>query len=599
MDVSTAVQVPVSLMPLVDRTDFITIEDAIVYNETGMAVAWNFVTTAGVMTTTAITPTTGDDHDWLEEGTDKGMYSIEIPAASGDANNDTVGFGWITGETSSTLPFRGPTIGFRAAALNNALIDGGDLLDVNVTNVADTAQTAGDLAALITTVDTVVDAIPTTAMRGTDSAATAANLATLTNAAVLTSATIETVTSQTQFVIPAPADATDDNAYNSATAVFIDGTDPNQKSIRLVTDYAASTRTITVQTAPDFTITTSDTLTILSAAYVDGVIDEVLTGATHNITNSLGRRIRQAQELGRYVLGSVSIDTVNGTAGTEKHQNGVDINPVKSIADANTIASDPDLNLTRFIVTAGSSITFAVAQENQDFIGRNYAIALGGQSVSGSHFEGANISGTGTGASEIHFEHCEVGTTTIAGAHFDDCDITGVITLSAAGTYVFINCAHGGASPVIDFGSAVGNTTVHVHGWFGALEIRNMGQASSTDVLHFDSPGGQLTLASTCIAGTVNFRGTAALVNNGSGQTINRGGDVVNDVATILTSQMTESYAANGVAPTAAQALFAIHQALMDFSISGTTLTAEQLDGTTAFLVTLDDKINPTSANRN
>ena len=66
----------------------------------------------------------------------------------------------------------------------------------------------------------------------------------------------------------------------------------------------------------------------------------------------------------------------------------------------------------------------------------------------------------------------------------------------------------------------------------------------------------------------------------------------------VLTTQMTESYAANGVAPTLAQAMFAMHQMLMDFSIAGTTMTVEQLDGTTAFLVTLDDATDPTGANR-
>lgn len=67
----------------------------------------------------------------------------------------------------------------------------------------------------------------------------------------------------------------------------------------------------------------------------------------------------------------------------------------------------------------------------------------------------------------------------------------------------------------------------------------------------------------------------------------------------ILTRQMTESYAANGVAPTTAQALFAIHQMLMDFGISGTNLTVKKLDDTsTAFVVTLNDSTNPTGAAR-
>ena len=77
-------------------------------------------------------------------------------------------------------------------------------------------------------------------------------------------------------------------------------------------------------------------------------------------------------------------------------------------------------------------------------------------------------------------------------------------------------------------------------------------------------------------------------------------GTNLNDIAAsdILTTQLTESYAANGVAPTLVQAIFAIHQMLMDFSISGTAITVEKLDGTTAFSVTLDDGSDPTSANR-
>lgn len=266
------------------------------------------------------------------------------------------------------------------------------------------------------------------------------------------------------------------------------------------------------------------------AALVDLIWDEVLTGGTHNVSNSAGRRLRQLQEAGGYTGGHVFIDTVNGAAGTTNFENGVETNPTDSIADANTLATS--IGLSRFMLAPGSSITLAATQASQEFEGDNWDLALGGQSVSGSHFTGADVSGTGTGASEIHFEHCEIGNITIAGAHFDDCDIAGTITLSAAATYVLANCLHGGSTPIIDFGGAVGNTTVHIHGWMGALEIRNMGQ-SGTDVLHFDSAGGQLTLAATCIGGTVNMRGTFSLVNSGSGQTLNRGGDVINDVAAV------------------------------------------------------------------
>ncbi len=65
------------------------------------------------------------------------------------------------------------------------------------------------------------------------------------------------------------------------------------------------------------------------------------------------------------------------------------------------------------------------------------------------------------------------------------------------------------------------------------------------------------------------------------------------------TVAMTEAYAANGVAPTPVQALFAIHQMLMDFIISGTSYTVKKLDNTaTAFVVTLNDATTPTGASR-
>jgi len=70
-------------------------------------------------------------------------------------------------------------------------------------------------------------------------------------------------------------------------------------------------------------------------------------------------------------------------------------------------------------------------------------------------------------------------------------------------------------------------------------------------------------------------------------------------VASILTTQMTESYAADGAAPTLAQALMLIQQQIGEFAISGTTLTVKKVDGsTTAATFTLDDGASPTSITR-
>ena len=122
LDVDAAVTVPVNVAPLIDDTDFKTRETGVAYNAAGMDLVWNFITPAGTITQTAVTPTTAGDYDWTEIG--DAMYKIEIPASGGASiNNNTEGFGWFSGVITGILPFRGPTVGFRAAGLNNLLVE--------------------------------------------------------------------------------------------------------------------------------------------------------------------------------------------------------------------------------------------------------------------------------------------------------------------------------------------------------------------------------------------------------------------------------------------------------------------------------------------
>lgn len=181
MDVDAALsEVPVNLMPLIDDTDFKSIEATVAYNAGGLVLVWNFVTCAGAFTQTAVTPTTGGVYDWANQG--NGMYSLEIPASGGGTiNNDTEGFGWFTGVATGVLPWRGPIIGFRAAGLNDSLIETGTGLatadEVNtaveggavgtaaaaiqaVTDVIPDAGALTDLLAAIAAIQAVTDAIP-------------------------------------------------------------------------------------------------------------------------------------------------------------------------------------------------------------------------------------------------------------------------------------------------------------------------------------------------------------------------------------------------------------------------------------------------------
>lgn len=67
----------------------------------------------------------------------------------------------------------------------------------------------------------------------------------------------------------------------------------------------------------------------------------------------------------------------------------------------------------------------------------------------------------------------------------------------------------------------------------------------------------------------------------------------------LFTTVLTEAYAADGAAPTLAQAVFAIQQFLQEKAISGTTMTVKKLDGAaTAMTFTLNDATTPTSITR-
>jgi hypothetical protein len=236
----------VNVLSLTDDTDFKTIETAVAYNAAGMDLNWHFTTTAGVTTVTAVTPTTAGTYDWVHQG--QGMYSIEIPASGGVSINNFTGF--VTG----VLPFRGPTIGFRAAALNNADINGGDVRDVNIVEIGGATQSATDLKDFadagydpatnkvqgVVLVDTTT---VNTDMRGTDSAATAANLA-----------IVDTVVDGIQTTLGTPTDtdiATDIVNLNSSVGDIPTVSEFNARSLASA-DYTVVSDLGTVQTGDSF-----------------------------------------------------------------------------------------------------------------------------------------------------------------------------------------------------------------------------------------------------------------------------------------------------------------------------------------------------------
>ena len=241
------------------------------------------------------------------------------------------------------------------------------------------------------------------------------------------------------------------------------------------------------------------------------------TDSTSPSNLSVDALIASAVSIGQsvgYANGSVWIDTNNGVAGTEAFVNGVADNPVDLLASAKTISTS--VGIGDFHIINGSTITLAENTANESYFGDNWILALGGQTVTGAHFQGASVSGVQVGACEFH--ECEIGTiTTIDGSVINESRLQGTITLPTGDIYIS-NSEHAG-TPILDFGAAVGNTTVHMHKYGGGIELFNLGD-SGTDVLHLDGQG-KLTINANSSGGTVNLRGNWQIVNNASGVTIN------------------------------------------------------------------------------
>ena len=130
----------VSVGPLVDDTDFKTLETAIAYNAAGMSVDLFQETAAGV-TKTDITPTTGGANDWTHEG--NGVYELEITAAQ----NDAEGALWVVGVCDGVLPFESPRYTVVPAGVHNALVAGTDRLQVDAVEISGDSAAADNLEA--------------------------------------------------------------------------------------------------------------------------------------------------------------------------------------------------------------------------------------------------------------------------------------------------------------------------------------------------------------------------------------------------------------------------------------------------------------------
>ena len=135
-------------------------------------------------------------------------------------------------------------------------------------------------------------------------------------------------------------------------------------------------------------------------------------------------------------------------------------------------------------------------------------------------------------------------------------------------------------------------------GSYGLLVETDLDAAISTRMATYTQPSGFLaaTFPTGTVANTTNI--TAGTMTTTTNLTTN------NDktgyaLSATGSAALTESYAADGAAPTLNQAIYEIKQFLTEKNIASTTVTVKKLDGaTTAATYTLDSATVPTSITR-
>ena len=202
-----------------------------------------------------------------------------------------------------------------------------------------------------------------------------------------------------------------------------------------------------------------------------------------------------------YQDGAVWIDTINGSTGTVSWVNGTADNPVKTLAEAYTIASAVGLNA--YVLSAGSSITLTQSAANTKFVGAA-RIDLNGQSIADAFFRDSyTINGASIG-DDAEFINCGIGSGTFYHAYFIDCRFKGVTTFIANNEYIVIRGtdATAGAPNACQF---IFDASVDVifRAWTGGVQLNNL---AATNTVILDGAG-RVTLNSNCSGGSVTVRG--------------------------------------------------------------------------------------------
>lgn len=440
---------------------------------------------------------------------------------------------------------------------------------------------------------------------------------------------IATLSSQTSFTLNSgPAE---DDALNGLWVIIHDAASAVQRAVAVIIDYVGSTKTVTLAAAPTFTIAAKDNISVMgpvplqAAAQVmqsggrslqvesDGMahadLKEVLgsapnalqsgrfdsyTGAmASNVVTAAAAATDFVQEIRDAITGysgALSTDSngrvriVDGTgAGELDTSSGLVALTAASLASINsevdTALADYDgptnAEMVARTLAAASYATasaLATAQASIDDLPTNaeLAVALAALPTAGENAVAVWDETTRT-LSALGFD--------LAAGDFASNWLT-ADGLATDAVQEVRNAITGGAYPL--------DTDVN-----GAVRI-----VDGTGARELDTSSGRV------IAGTVADKTGYSI--SGTIQTLDaldtaqdlQHAATLDAIGDLLTTAMSEDYAANGDEFNMVQGMYAIHQTLMQIVYAGESATVGKLDGTTAFVIAMNDDENPTSLSR-
>lgn len=207
----------------------------------------------------------------------------------------------------------------------------------------------------------------------------------------------------------------------------------------------------------------------------------------------------------------VYYDDTFGVAGTA-FPIGTAGRPVNNPTDLKAIAIARNLNA---LVIRGA-ITLNANFDNYNFEGSRQSwdggetdeVTLGGQSVDACTFKHLYITGAQGGGNIDTCYQCHIGSVTAFEGVTDGCSLD--------------NVTLGGHSKFNDSVGLAGAVTSNYNTWFrglkGQLDLRGLAAALTINIW---AQGATITIAASCTGGTINIYGSAVLIDNNGGTTVN------------------------------------------------------------------------------